>query len=265
MTERPAASWEGAAAAELAARWGAAVHLYETLGSTNDVARRLAGAGDGLPIVVLSEEQRAGRGRAGREWVSPAGLGLWVSVAVQPPPPEELDRLPVRVGLAVAEALDGFLASPARVGMKWPNDLWIGEAKVGGILCEAVWVGQRPGPVVVGVGLNLLHSAADLPVASGYPATSLALASGRPPARLEVAGGVVPAVISAAAARGGLSVDRLRARDVLFGRPLEIVDPMTGASVAQGVGTGIEEGGALVLRTAGGVQLIRSGSVRLRG
>lgn len=265
MTERPASSWEGAGAAELALRWDADVRLYETLGSTNDVARRLAGAGERLPLVVLSEEQRAGRGRAGRGWASPAGLGLWVSVAVPPPGAGDFERLSVRVGLAVAEALDEFVAPEARVGLKWPNDLWIGGAKVGGILCEAVWEGARPGPVVIGVGLNLRHSAADLPAGSGYPATSVALAAGRPPAPLDVADRVVPAILGAAAAHGRLPVERLRARDVLFERPLEIADPMTGVRVAEGSGAGIDEGGALLLRTAQGLRPIHSGSVRLLG
>ena len=264
MTERPAPSWEGIAAAEFAARWGAAVHLYETLGSTSDVARRLAGSGDVLPLVVLSEEQRAGRGRAGRQWASPPGRGLYVSLAVPPPPAQDLDRLSVRCGLAVADALDPF-AAPASVGVKWPNDLWISGAKVGGILCEAAWEGSRPGPVVIGVGLNLLHSASDLPAARGYTATSVAIAAGRPPVRMEVADAVVPAVLAAAADRGPLSLDRLRARDLLFERPLDVIDSMTGGRVARGTGAGIDETGALRLRTAGSVKLIRSGSVRLLG
>lgn len=262
MTEVPAPSWEGADAAELARRWAADVRLYETLGSTNDVARRLAGEGERLPIVVLSEEQRAGRGRAGRSWASSAGLGLWLSIAVPPPGPGDLERLSVRVGMAVAEALDPFVPR-VPVGVKWPNDLWIGDAKLGGILCEAAWEGSRPGPVVIGVGLNLLHTAADLPATGDYPATSVAMTAGEAPARLQVADGVVQRVLAAAAARGPLSDAALRARDLLFGRRLEVVDPLTGTRVARGTGAGIDEDGALRLRGADGTRVIRSGSVRL--
>lgn len=263
MTELPSARWEGHDADSLAVRWRARrVLLYEVVGSTNDVARRAAAAGGPLPVVVLADEQRAGRGRAGRAWSSPPGLGLWVSVAVTAPPSPELDRLPVRVGLHVAEALDPFLRD-GEVAVKWPNDLWVAGAKLGGVLCEASWEGGRPGPVVIGVGLNLLQTREDFPVEVRFGATSLAIASGRAPARLDVADRVVRAALAAGRAEGPLPMDRLRRRDPLLGRLLKVTDPMTGRFIAEGTGEGIGEDGTLRIRSGQSVRSIRSGTVRL--
>ena len=263
MTELPAGRWEGHDADSLAARWGARrVLLYEVVGSTNDVARRVASDGGPLPVVVLADEQRAGRGRAGRVWSSPPGMGLWVSVVVEAPAPADLDRLPVRVGLYIAEALDPLLPG-CEAAIKWPNDLWLSGAKLGGILCEASWAGSRARPVVIGAGLNLLQTADDFPPGVRHSATSIAIASGRQPSRLEVADRVVRAVLEAGAAVGPLPTPRLRQRDPLHGRRLRISDPVTGRSLEEGVGEGIGEDGALRLRTESGVKGVRSGTVRL--
>ena len=85
MSDRPAGRWEGLAAAELSARWSLpAVHLYERIASTSDAARALADAGAPHGTLVLAEEQTAGRGRSGRAWSSPPGLGIWMSMVARP-------------------------------------------------------------------------------------------------------------------------------------------------------------------------------------
>src|SRR5690606_34012746 len=127
VNERPARQWEGWSAAELAARWGAGqVRLFARVGSTNAVGRRLGLTEGAAPLVIVADEQVAGRGRAGRGWHSPAGLGLWVSAVVPPVDAQLMPSLPLRVGLAVAAALDDFLPSPG-AAVKWPNDLWIAD------------------------------------------------------------------------------------------------------------------------------------------
>lgn len=263
MIERVAHVWEGLPADDLARRWGApAARVYETLGSTNDVARRLAAEGARPGTVVLAEEQTAGRGRAGRSWSSPPGTGLWFSVIAAPLDDTAPAFLPLRVGLAVAAALDGLLRG-AKVGLKWPNDLCVGERKLGGILCEATWEGARSGAVVAGVGLNIQQSAEEFPPEIRGSATSLAIEARGPVARLEIADRVIPAVLGAVVSGVQLNAAELNARDLLRGHRVAVTDPMTGRSIVAGLAEGIGSDGALLVRDGGGaVQRVTSGTVR---
>ncbi|HEV2131468.1 MAG TPA: biotin--[acetyl-CoA-carboxylase] ligase, partial [Longimicrobiaceae bacterium] len=233
-------------------------------GSTNDVARELAERGAPHGTVVLAEEQLAGRGRAGREWQSPRALGLWLSLVLRSWQREEIALLPLLVGLAAAEALDCF-ATPAAVRLKWPNDLLLGERKLGGILCEAVWEAAAPGFVIAGIGINLLQRPADFPAEIRATATSLVQVAGQPPDRLEVAVAVVARVMASVSVPvrqlAGELLAQLACRDALRGREVVVTagtEPVTGTAL------GIAPDGALLLRTTPGtLRRIRSGSVRL--
>lgn len=151
------------------------VDLVARTGSTNAdlVARAAAGAAEGL--VLVAEAQSAGRGRLGRAWVSPPGAGLTFSVLLRPPPPvARWGWLPLLAGTAIAAAVRELAGVPAAV--KWPNDLLVGapERKAAGLLAEVA--GDA---VVLGVGLNVSTTAAELPAA----ATSLLLAGWADPDR----------------------------------------------------------------------------------
>jgi BirA family biotin operon repressor/biotin-[acetyl-CoA-carboxylase] ligase len=264
VIERRAERWEGAAADELAARWGLpAVHLYARAGSTNDVARALAEGGAPAGTAVLAEEQVAGRGRSGRPWSSSPGLGVWLSLVLRPQPLAAPGLLPILVGLAAAEALDPFVR-PARVALKWPNDLQLAGRKLAGILCEGSWDAAGPGFVVAGIGINVLHAADDFPPELRDAATSLRIAAGWGPPRAEVAGAVAGAVVrrlaAAPAELSGALLEALAARDALVGRGIRV----TGAEELVGRAMGITPGGALLVRTAAGaLRTVRSGTVRL--
>lgn len=264
MSDRPAARWEGAAAGVLANRWGVpAVHLYERIASTNDAARRLAEAGAAHGTVVLAEEQTAGRGRGGRAWSSPAGLGIWMSLVARPVALPAPGLLPILVGLAAADALDPFLR-PSATQVKWPNDLLVGGRKLAGILCEGSWEGGGPHGVVVGIGLNVLHSPGDFPPEVRGTATSMRIAAGWSPPRAEVAGAVAAAVARALARPPerltGAMLDALRRRDPLEGRPVTV----TGAEPLAGTALGVNPSGALLLRTPDGrLRTVTAGTVRL--
>ncbi|HEX2080187.1 MAG TPA: biotin--[acetyl-CoA-carboxylase] ligase [Longimicrobium sp.] len=266
MTDRPADRWEGFSAAELASRWGLpAVHLYARVGSTNDAARALADAGAPHGTLVIAEEQTAGRGRSGRAWSSPPGLGVWMSMVARPASLPAPGLLPILVGLAAAEAIDPFV-KPAMTQVKWPNDLQLAGKKVAGILCEGSWDGGEPGAVIVGVGMNVLHAPDDFPDEVRETATSLRIAAWWSPPRAEVAGAVASAVMRALASPpaqlSGAMLDALRRRDALEGRPVRV----TGATETAGTALGISPAGALLLRThAGRLQTITSGTVRLAG
>jgi BirA family biotin operon repressor/biotin-[acetyl-CoA-carboxylase] ligase len=261
MTEEPAEEWAGTPAAVLRRRWGLpSLALYRRLGSTNDVARRLADAGCEAATVVLADEQLAGRGRVGRRWSSPAGLGLWFSTISRSPEPAA--ALPLAVGLAVAEALDEFL--PGRCGLKWPNDLVFAGRKLGGILCEGSWDASGAAAIVIGVGVNVLHEPHQVPPEVAARATSLRSSAGHPVDRLAVAGAVIPAVARLArwgAEAGSDWLERLAARDVLRGTEVEVREPATGALLAAGTAAGLAADGALRLERGGSVVEVHSGTV----
>lgn len=223
----------------------------EQVASTQDEAHRLAEAGAPAGAAVVAREQTAGRGRRGRAWTSGAG-GLWLSVLARPRRAATVEVLSVRVGLALARALEEA-SGVASVGLKWPNDLLVGDRKVGGILCEARWQGELLAWVVVGVGINVANRPPD---DARLPATALGehrpgLAPG---ALLEP---VLAAVRGAIAVEGPLGPHELAAiaaRDRLRGRRL--LEPVAGTA------DGIEPDGALrVIDDAGAVTLVRAGTV----
>lgn len=270
MTEIASDGWEGVPRDRLIGRWGVPdLRTFETVGSTNDLARRLAAGGAVPGTLVVADAQTTGRGRVGRPWDSPRGLGLWLSmIAPAPTGAASAGSLPLRVGVAIARALDPVLAA-GLVGIKWPNDLVIGGRKMGGILCEGAWEGRVAGPVVVGVGLNVLQTEAELPPAVRGSAVSLSMAAGRPITRLGVADAVVPALLAAlmetSPPRRDLE-EQLERRDVLRGGPVAVTEPASGAPLLSGMAMGIAPDGGLLVRDPRGVlRTVSSGTVRLSG
>jgi len=142
----------------------ARLDVVERVGSTN--AALLTSAASGAPdrSVLVAEHQDAGRGRLGREWVSPPGTSLTFSVLLRPGAvsPDRYGWLPLLAGLAVRDAVRELV--PAPVCLKWPNDLLLGDEqrKAGGILAEAT-SGPEGTAVVLGIGLNIAGSPAELP------------------------------------------------------------------------------------------------------
>ncbi len=128
--------------------------------STNDLARELAIAGEEEGTVIIAEEQTKGRGRKGRSWYSPKKSGLYASVILRPPK-SEVSLIPLVAGIAVREALLDTIG--VEVWLKWPNDLVWEEKKLGGILCESGFYGNRLSFVILGIGLNINHDFEDFP------------------------------------------------------------------------------------------------------
>ncbi len=154
-----------------------ALDLVTVTGSTNTDLAAAAERGAADRTVLIAEEQQAGRGRMQRQWASPRGYGLFVSVLLRPGVPQtSLAWLPLIAGVALAETVDR--TTGVRAALKWPNDLLLGDgeewSKGAGILAEAV-AGPEGIAVVLGMGINLLQRREDLPRgAGGLPATSLA-------------------------------------------------------------------------------------------
>jgi BirA family transcriptional regulator, biotin operon repressor / biotin---[acetyl-CoA-carboxylase] ligase len=135
--------------------------------------------------VAVADEQTAGRGRLGRDWVTPPGSSVLASVALRPDVPTAvLPELSLVAGRACARAL----AEVAEVvpEVKWPNDVLVGGRKIAGILAEA-----REGRVVLGIGINVLQTADDLPQRAQYPATSLLVETDRRVPRAELLASVL--------------------------------------------------------------------------
>ncbi len=132
----------------------APVRWDEVTDSTNATALAMAAAGTPEWALVAAGHQTAGRGRQGRTWVDRPGAALMCSLVLRPSlTPDRLGLMSLAAGVAMAEAASG--ASGIDVRCKWPNDLLVGESKVGGILGEAEIIEGRIRHVVVGVGVNL--------------------------------------------------------------------------------------------------------------
>ena len=241
--------FDGRTGAELAATLGLPrVETRDAVASTMDVAHELAAAGAPAGTLVLAERQTAGRGRAGKSWASGAGLGLWMTLVERPHDARALEVLSLRVGLEAASALDALVQG--RVALKWPNDLYVGDGKLAGVLVEARWRDARPDWVAIGFGLNVTPPA-DMPGATGLrPGVT----------RLAALAAVVPAIRRAGAARGTLSTAELQA----FARRDRSVDRAI-VSPVEGVVRGITPDGALRVSTAEGEVAARGGSLIYHG
>lgn len=149
---------------------------FASCGSTQDVLRD-----SGLPegAVAVTEHQTAGRGRARRRWEDRAGRSVLVSVLLRPPLGSPRPQLSLVAGLAVADVVEALTGLPT--GLKWPNDVLLGERKVAGILLEG-----GDDEVVCGIGINVNESEAELPIGTRLPAASLRTAAGMPFDRPEV-------------------------------------------------------------------------------
>ncbi len=148
------------------------IHHFETLPSTNDLAKELASRDAPEGSLVVAECQSQGRGRLGREWDSPPGVGLYASLLLRPPlPPTEMPQITLTTAVAVVRALRR--ATGVAPGIKWPNDLLVDGKKVGGILTEMETESDRIRFLVVGLGLNVNNR--EFPPPLNLTATSLAL------------------------------------------------------------------------------------------
>lgn len=156
---------------------GRAFYPFRSLSSTQDFARRLAADGAPDGTVVVADYQTRGRGRFSRPWVAEAGANLLVSVLLRPHvPPSRLPQLSLMAAVASAEAIRDF--SGLGAGIRWPNDLMVGERKVAGILSESASVRGGIDYAAVGIGVNVNQT--DFPGEITHRATSLALELGAP-------------------------------------------------------------------------------------
>ncbi len=239
---------------------GRALLCLDETPSTSDVARRMACDGAPHGQVVLAEAQTRGRGRHGRSWISPKGVNLYLSIVLRPSlSPSRAPELGLVVAVALAEALLD-LGAPVRI--KWPNDLEIGAKKVAGILAEMSAEPERLHFVVVGLGVNV--NLDPVPSEIGSVATSLKRELGRSVPRLSLCAAVLSSLEEWLDRHEDQGFSPVRSRwmelSSTVGSLVEI--QLEGDRVLAGEAQGIDDGGALLVRTSTRLERILSGDVR---
>ena len=131
------------------------ISFFEETDSTNEQAKKLCANGKGRGVVIVSDCQTAGKGRQGREYYSPKGMGIYFSVVYDLAEKEncKLDLISSAAGIAVRDTLYNIFGLDVKI--KWPNDIIIDDKKLCGILCEIVNENNRPKYAVIGIGLNV--------------------------------------------------------------------------------------------------------------
>jgi BirA family biotin operon repressor/biotin-[acetyl-CoA-carboxylase] ligase len=234
-------------------RFGRPRHHFRVTDSTNERARELVLGGAPSGSVVTAAEQTAGRGRLRRSWTAPAGKALLCSAILRPLAREHA-LLPLAVPLAVCEGVESL--APLECRVKWPNDVWVRERKLAGVLIEA----QPPDWAVIGIGLNVAIRPGEFPAELRQPAISVGHGVG------------VEEALAAVCERLGHWVDSLgerilaafSERDALRGREVRWEGAGDATAAGRGVAEGIDERGNLIVVTGGGERLsLGAGEVQL--
>jgi BirA family biotin operon repressor/biotin-[acetyl-CoA-carboxylase] ligase len=250
---------------------GAQAHLRQLellfeVDSTN--TRLLAGTAPpaGMADVCMAELQHAGRGRLGRRWIAPFGGGVALSLAwTCSDVVRTLPALSLGVGVAVSRAL--ARAGAEGIALKWPNDIWFKDRKLGGVLIELRGEAGGAAHVVIGVGVNVsLPDEARREVRmGGADIAALADACRQSPSRNLAAGAILDELLSMLTQyeRFGFAAfrDAWAALDGLYGRPAQVI---VGQNSVLGIARGVDGEGALLLETEDRVQRFVSGEASLR-
>jgi BirA family biotin operon repressor/biotin-[acetyl-CoA-carboxylase] ligase len=239
--------------------------FFDTIDSTNREAERQLTAGRPTPFVVLAAAQTAGRGRFGRSWHSPPEGNLYATFVFRPElPPDRMQSFTLWLGVNLCELVANF--TRARPMLKWPNDLYFAERKVGGMLTEARIDADRIRELAFGLGLNVNSRPATWPREAAHRATSLATELGHDVDLNALAAAIVGRVCGAYAE---FLADRHRATlaerwsryDLLTGQPITV---RQGGHLFTGTAAGIDAEGSLRLRQADGSERVfRAGEVTL--
>lgn len=230
------------------------VRWHRSASSTMDLASALAQDGAGHGVVIAADAQSSGRGRRGTTWSSPPGAGLYFSFVARPRDAKALSFITLAAGVAVRDGVAS--ATGLTADLKWPNDLIVGRRKLAGILAEGIAIGAPGQAVIIGVGVNVRPAAYPPDVAAR--ATSIEGELGRPVDRGLLATATWTALWDRLARLEQSPGDILQAWR-------EASPNATGTRVEwdghHGVTAGIDESGALMVKTSAGVERIISGEV----
>ncbi|MBE6923753.1 MAG: biotin--[acetyl-CoA-carboxylase] ligase [Ruminococcaceae bacterium] len=240
------------------------IHRFETVDSTNIVAKAMALEGAAHGTVVLAEHQTAGRGRMGRSFHSPASAGIYMSVILRPScPPTALMHLTCAVAVTACDAVEEALGW--RPGIKWINDLVAGGKKLAGILTE-LHIDPKTGLVdfaIVGIGLNCNQQPEDFPSELRHIACSAAMISGHPIDREPLICAIIQRLQDLELEHKKPILQRYRSDCVTLGQEVDVI---RGDSRRKGFALDVDSQGALVVRFEDGhTEAVDSGEVSIRG
>ncbi|MGB5081190.1 MAG: biotin--[acetyl-CoA-carboxylase] ligase [Burkholderiales bacterium] len=232
--------------------------------STNSVLVGRAPAGAAHGTVLVCEHQSAGRGRRGNPWIGSIGGSLAFSILWRfPGGVRALAGLSLAVGVGAAQGLERRGVRAARV--KWPNDLYCGESKLGGILIETSGEASGPSTAVIGVGINVRLTATARELI-GRSATDVASHSDPVPGRSELLVALLESLAETLARFSDEGFAPFREewlrRHLWQGRQVALMQ--AGRRLAEGKVVGVEQDGALMLASEGGVQRFHGGEMSLR-
>ncbi len=246
------------------------IHHYFRVGSTNRAAMDAAAGGEPEGSVFLAEEQTAGRGRSGHDWYSEKSAGIYVSVLMRPDvPPSDVLVLSLAAGLAVQNAVEQVTG--VRPDLRWPNDLLLGNKKFCGILTEMNAEPTRVRFVVMGIGINVNQQS--FPAALAEVATSLQLETGRSWSRVEITVALLRALdaefrmllpqragLGTAPAEASMTIIRRFEERSSYARGKRVHVEENGGF--DGVTTGLDDRGFLLVKARDGLRTVLSGGVR---
>ncbi len=245
--------------------WADRFHYFDTIDSTNNYLKRQALLGAPHGTVALADCQTGGKGRLGRSFQSPGGVGIYLSMLLRPDcPQEQLMHLTCAVGTAMCDALERSVG--VRPGIKWTNDLVCGTRKLSGILVELLNDAHGKLCVVIGIGVNCCQQLTDFPEALRDRAGSLAMVTGHGIDRPKVAAAMMEAL--ADMDRNLLTgkqamLEQYRRDCVTLGKKISVV---RGDEIRHGTALDIGEDGDLIVRFDDGhTEAVGSGEVSIRG
>ncbi len=243
-----------------------AYHLtvLATVDSTNQEAKRLLNAGQPGPLIILADQQSQGKGRRGREFFSPLGTGIYLTLALPAPPGlKETQLVTVAAAVATARAIKDL--TKIDVAIKWVNDLYYQDRKIAGILTEGVisMESGRLGHLIVGIGLNVSQPQDGFPQDLKDRAGALFLEKPKALNRNQVAAEIVNQVMTILKKPEDLSyLDEYRQRSMVIGKVINIISQGQ-TSKARAIGID-EAGGLMVEREKGVFETLYSGEISIR-
>lgn len=246
---------------------GKRIEVHQAIDSTNNRARELALEGVEEGTLIIAETQLEGRGRHGRNWISPKGKGIWMSLILRPNlPPDQAPRITAIAAVAIRKALNR--ATGLDIGIKWPNDIIIAGKKVCGILTEMHADIDRIHYVVVGMGINVNMTQEDFPTDISSTATSLRIALDRNLDRRQLIALIMEEIeevyLKYLENRDFEQIlHQCRQYSVTLNRSVKVIGR---DSTIEGIAIDFDEDGALLVKTHdGNIIKVMSGDVSVRG
>lgn len=247
--------------------WQDRIHVLDTVDSTNIRLRAMAEVGAPHGTCLIALEQTEGRGRQGRSFSSPRGLGLYFSLLLRPSCiPAQAGHVTAMAAVAACDAVEAV--SGLRPGIKWTNDLVLGNKKLAGILTEmeADWVSNTIHYIIIGIGINLNHRAYQFPADLESIAASIRMETRKETDLADMSAALVKRfsqMSSGILTKKDLWLQRYRQDCVTLGREVKL---LRGQDIRYARALDIDPDGSLIVRYPGGeIESVSSGEVSVRG